>query len=66
MSDYRCKVWIIHDRVITVNAKNKNEAEKVAKYLCKNGWGLPIGELVEVLEIERMTEKKKAQERDSE
>jgi hypothetical protein len=30
VSDYRCKVRIIHDRVITVNAKNKKEAEEEA------------------------------------
>jgi hypothetical protein len=65
MSDYRCKVRIIHDKVITVNAKNKKEAEEEAKYLCQNGWGLILEKREEVLEIERMTEKKKAQERES-
>ena len=64
MSDYRCKVRIIRDRVITVHAKNKNEAEKEAKNLCKNGWGLPLGEYGEILEIERMTAKRKEQERE--
>ena len=65
MSDYRCKVQIIKDMVITVNAKNKNEAEKEAKDLCQHGWGLPLGERAEVFEIERMTEKKKLRERES-
>lgn len=64
MSDYRCKVRIIKDRVITVHTKNKKEAEEEAKFLCKYGWGLPLGEHEEVLEMERMTEKKKAQERE--
>lgn len=63
MSDYRCKVRIIKDRVITVYAKNKKEAEEEAKNLCQNGWGLPLEEYEEILEIERMTAKKKAQER---
>jgi hypothetical protein len=45
---------------ITVYAKNKNEAEKEAKNLCKYGFGLPLGKHIEVLEIERMTAKKKA------
>lgn len=62
MSDYKCKVRIIHDREITVYAKNKNEAEKEAKNLCKRGFGLPFREYVEVFAIERMTAKKKAQE----
>ena len=66
MSDYRCKVRIIKDRVITVHSKNRKEAEEEAKFLCKYGWGLPLREYEEVLEIERMTAKKKAQERDSE
>ena len=65
MSDYKCKVRIIRDREITVYAKNKNEAEEKAKNLCKIGVGLPLGEHTEVLEIERMTAKKKAQERES-
>ena len=64
MSDYRCKVRIIKDRVITVHTKNKKEAEEEAKDLCQNGWGLPLGVHSEVLEMERMTEKKKAQERE--
>ena len=64
MSDYRCKVRIIHEKEITVHAKNKKEAEEEAKDLCQNGWGLPLGEHSEVLEMERMTAKKKAQERD--
>jgi hypothetical protein len=64
VSDYRCKVRIIHDKVITVNAKNKKEAEEEAKYLCQNGWGLILEKRGEVLEMERMTEKKKAQERE--
>lgn len=63
MSDYRCTVRIIRDMKITVNSKNKNEAEKEAKNLCKYGWGFPLGEHTEVIEIERMTAKKKAQER---
>ena len=63
MSDYRCKVRIIKDMVITVHSKNRKEAEEEAKDLCKRGWGLPLGEHVEVLEMERMTAKKKAQER---
>jgi hypothetical protein len=50
---------------ITVYAKNKNEAEKEAKNLCKRGFGLPFREYVEVFAIERMTAKKKAQERES-
>ena len=44
MSDYRCKVRIIKDIVITVHAKNKNEAEKEAKSLCGYGCGFPLGE----------------------
>ena len=28
MSDYRCKVRIIHEKEITVHAKNKKEAEE--------------------------------------
>ena len=63
MSDYSCKVRIIKDMVITVNAKNKKEAEEEAKYLCQNGWGLILEKREEVLEMERMTAKKKAQER---
>ena len=59
MSDYRCKVRIIRETQITVYAKNKNEAEKEAKNLCKYGWGFPIGEHAEVFEIERMTAKRK-------
>ena len=31
MSDYRCKVRIIHEKEITVHAKNKKEAEEEAK-----------------------------------
>ena len=64
MSDYRCKVRIIHEKEITVHAKNKKEAEEEAKYLCQNGWGLILENRAEVLEMERMTAKKKAQERD--
>ena len=63
MSDYRCKVRIIQDREITVYAKNKNEAEEKAKNLCKCGIGLSLGESIEVFGLERMTAKKKAQER---
>lgn len=44
--------------------KNKKEAEEEAKDLCQNGWGLTFGEHSEVLEMEHMTAKKKAQERD--
>lgn len=62
MSDYKCKVRIIRDMEITIYAKNKNEAEKESKSLCKYGWGFPLGEHAEVFEIERMTAKKKAQE----
>jgi len=62
VSDYKCKVRIIRDKEITVYAKNKTEAEKEAKNLCKYGWGLPLGEHTEVFEIERITAKKKAQE----
>ena len=62
MSDYRCKVRIIHEKEITVHAKNKKEAEEESKYLCQNGWGLILEKREEVLEIERMTAKKKAQE----
>jgi hypothetical protein len=65
MSDYKCKVRIIRDREITVYAKNKNEAEKEAKNLCRRGFGLPFREYVEVFAIERMTAERKAQERDS-
>lgn len=65
MSDYRCKVRIIRDREITIYAKNKNEAEEKAKNLCEIGVGLPLEVHMEVLEIERMTAKKKAQERES-
>ena len=64
MSDYRCKVRIIHEKEITVHAKNKKEAEEEAKDLCQNGWGLILEKRAEVLEMERMTEKKKAQERE--
>ncbi len=63
MSDYKCKVRIVRDMEITVYAKNKNEAEKESKNLCGYGWGFPLGEHKEVIEIERMTAKKKAQER---
>ena len=63
MSDYRCKVRIIHEKEITVHAKNKKEAEEESKYLCQNGWGLILENRAEVREMERMTEKKKAQER---
>lgn len=62
MSDYKCKIRIVRDMEITVYAKNKNEAEKESKNLCKYGLGLPLGEHIEVIEIERMTAKKKAQE----
>ena len=65
MSDYKCKVRIIRDTEITVHTKNKNEAEKEAKNLCRRGFGLPFREYVEVFAIERMTAKKKAQERES-
>ena len=44
--------------------KNKKEAEDEAKDLCQNGWGLILENRAEVLEMERMTEKKKAQERE--
>ena len=64
MSDYRCKVRIIHEKEITVHAKNRKEAEEEAEYLCQNGWGLILEKRAEVLEMERMTEKKKAQERE--
>ena len=64
MSDYRCKVRIIHEKEITVHAKNKKEAEEESKYLCQNGWGLILENRAEVIEMERMTEKKKAQERE--
>ena len=64
MSDYRCKVRIIHEKEITVHAKNKKEAEEESKYLCQNGWGLILENRAEVIEMERMTAKKKAQERD--
>ena len=30
MSDYRCKVRIIKDRIITVHSKNRKEAEEEA------------------------------------
>lgn len=66
MSHYRCKVRIIHEKEITVYAKNKKEAEEEAKDLCQNGWGLILEKRAEVLEMERMTEKKKAQEREVE
>lgn len=61
MSDYKCKVRIIQYREVTVYAKNKSEAEEEAGDWCKSGCGLLLGEHVEVLEIERMTAKKKAQ-----
>ena len=64
MSDYRCKVRIIHQKEMTVHAKNKKEAEEEAKYLCQNGWGLILEKRAEVLEMERMTEKKKLRERE--
>ena len=60
MSNYKCKVRIIRDTELTVYAKNKNEATN----LCKYGFGFPLGEHTEVLEIEHMTAKKRAQERD--
>ena len=63
MSDYKCKVRIIRDMEITVYAKNKDEAEKEAKHWCKYGFGLPLRKHAEVIEMERMTAKKKAQER---
>jgi hypothetical protein len=44
--------------------KNKKEAEEEAKDWCKRGWGLPLDEHIEVFGIERMTEKKKEQERE--
>lgn len=65
MSDYKCKVRIIRDTEITVYARNKNYAEKKAKIACRYGFGRPLGEHIEVFEIERMTAKKKAQERES-
>lgn len=65
MSDYKCKVRIIRDAEITIYAKNKKEAGEEAKDLCKCGFGLPLEEQIEVLEIERMTAKKKAQEREA-
>lgn len=65
MSDYKCKVRIIRDTEITVHAKNKKEAEEEAKELCKCGWGVSMEKHAEVIEMERMTAKKKAQERDS-
>ncbi len=64
MSDYKCKVRIIRDVEITVYSKNKNDAEKEAKIACRHGFGLPLGEYAEVFEIERMTVKKKVQERE--
>jgi hypothetical protein len=64
MSEYRCKVRIIRDKEITVHAKNKKEAEEEAKDWCKRGFGLPFREYVEVFAIERMTAKRKAQERE--
>lgn len=63
MSDYKCKVRIIRDKEITVYARNKNEAEEKAKNLCKIGLGLPLGKFIEVFGLERMTAKKKEQER---
>ena len=62
MSDYRCKVRIIRDTEITVHAKNKKEAEENAKELCKCGWGVSLEKHAEVIEMERMTSKKKEQE----
>ena len=62
MSDYRCKVRIIHEKEITVHAKNKKEAEEEAKYVCQNGRGLILETRAEVLEMDRITAKKKAQE----
>ena len=44
--------------------KNKKEAEENAKELCKCGWGVSLEKHAEVIEMERMTAKKKAQERD--
>ena len=64
MSDYKCKVRIIRDTEITVYAKNQNEAEKEAKNLCRRGFGLPLREYIAVFGLERMTAKKKAQERE--
>ena len=64
MSDYRCKVRVIRDKEITIHAKNKNEAEEKAKNLCEIGVGLPLEVHMEVIEIERMTAKKKAQKRE--
>ena len=63
MSDYKCKVRIIRDMEITVYAKNKNEVEEKAKNLCRRGFGLPLREYIEVFGLERITAKKKAQER---
>lgn len=59
MSDYKCKVRIIRDMEITIYAKNKKVAEEEARDWCKSGCGLPLGEHIEVLEMERMTAKKK-------
>ena len=59
MSDYRCKVRVIRDKEITIYAKNKNEAEEKAKNLCEIGVGLPLEVHMEVIEIERMTAKRK-------
>ena len=56
---------IIREAKITIYAKNKNDAEEKAKNLCKIGLGLPLGEYIEVLGLERMTAKKKVQERES-
>ena len=63
MRDYRCKVRIIHEKEMTVHAKNNKEAEEESKYLCQNAWGIILENRAEVLEMERMTAKKKAQER---
>lgn len=65
MSDYKCKVRIIRDMEIPIHAKNKKEAEEAAKDWCKRGFGRPLGEHTEVFEIERMTAKRKAEERES-
>lgn len=59
MSDYRCRVRIIRDREIAINARNKNEAEEKARNLCEIGVGLPLYVHIEVIGIERMTAKKK-------
>ena len=60
MRKYHCELWITKPDEFLIEADSIEEA----KDLCQNGWGLILEKRAEVLEMERMTAKKKAQERD--